>query len=329
MTRGAVVVLLAAGLFLGNCRGCGAQEAKKPIEADVALMVNGDPVRIDEVEMAILSIPPEEIENYIGADGLQRILHELAVRRLMIQWAEQKGLGDNPVVKRRIEHERDRILLQALLERAVSDQDINQYFQEHFIRAYFLLVLFPEDADQPEKQAARRKAHELYERLQAGADFVELSEQATAEDDNIVAQQFTVPIDYDAVAEEAGLMATEALFALKEPGAISRPVEGRRGYFIFQLLEPAGMLSPEWLTSEWRREIREIKEREVYRSYANTLLTRPDTEIIDGPALPRLMEDYARAWREAQEQTAADQGDEPSETDREQTPPDQPGLSLP
>jgi len=300
----ALSVLLLA-VFLGM-QACEKEEAPSP---DALVMVNGEPLTVRDMEQTWLTLPEEKRREYLGRDGMKSLLDELISYELMAQEAEKRGLDEDPAFKQRMERYRERLLVQSLLDQAVSEADINRYYMKHFVRARMIKVPFPEDATAAQKAEARSEANEIWEMIdEGGSNFAKIagtrSEHPSAPDGGDIGY-----LPHEVVERITGFKPAQALFSQDKAGAFTEPIEGEGGYYIMQLLEKGQSLDPRGLGPEMKKAIREFKEEEAIRSFANELKSRDDTSIqYQNENLEQFMETVVEA------QTAPLPGEEDGST---------------
>jgi peptidyl-prolyl cis-trans isomerase C len=275
---------------------------------DVLVTVNDDPVRTRDLQISWSALSEEERQEYLGPQGVRKLLDELITWKLMAQEAEKRRLDEDPAVKERIELFKQRMLVNALLDRAVSDADIFRYFQENFIRCSFIFLKFPENASNKQKSKVKSRTEAIYEELKQGADFGELA-RTRSEAANAAGGGDMGYVTHSTLSNMVDFKTAEAVFSLKKPGAFTRPMQVEDGYCIYQLLEPQGNLNPAGLSQELRNALRERKREEVIRSFANELNSRPDNEIVyNERALRAFLENVRQAWEDSDSGTGIEPG---------------------
>lgn len=301
---------LLAGLAaaLPSCNG------KKELEPDVLVMVNGKAIRVQDLKLAWLALTPEERLDYEGVKGMKDLLDNLITYRMMVAKAEEIHLDQDPDVKERLDRLRDQVLVNALVNQAVPEAELYRYYTEHFLRGRLIRVPFSEKATPAEKEAARTKAARIYEELKKGAKFEEVAKKES--DDSTADQGGDMGyVTHDTISSMAGFQAAEALFALKEVNSYTPPVEGKNGYYIFQLVEPPGNLDPQGFTPDLRDNLLDVKKDEVFRSYANELNTRSDFKIErNDQALQNFLAEYQKAYEAQQAELKNPPGVKPGST---------------
>jgi parvulin-like peptidyl-prolyl isomerase len=291
------LLLLAAAVVVG---GCGKDA--EPQGPDVLVTVNGEPVRKSDLDRAWRGLADKDREQYSGTEGVKKLIDDIVTWKLMAQEAERQRLGEDPQVKELLRVQRQQVLINALINKAVTTAEVYEYFQRNFLRLRFIQIAFPENAGDKEKEKARAKAEALFKTIQADTDFGELarkeSQAANAGEGGEMGY-----VTYETLTNMVGIQAAEQVRQLTNPGEVSAPIEGKDGYYIFQLIEPSGKLDHRGLSPELENAIRTIKKDEVIRSYANELNSRSDNVIVfNEPAMKELM-DVIRAAMEMDSDT--------------------------
>ncbi len=126
---------------------------------------------------------------------LNRVLQQLADNNnLTLEQLRAALEKDGLNFERFREQTRDELIIKQLQQRAVankinvSDQEIDQFIEENNKQAQqnvryhlrHILISTPESARPEQVQQAQQKAQQLYEKIQAGADFAELAIQESA-----------------------------------------------------------------------------------------------------------------------------------------------------
>jgi peptidyl-prolyl cis-trans isomerase C len=296
MKRAFFGLAMAAVVGMGLISGCKKSEEMGP---DTLMMVNGDPIKVEDLHRAWMMLSDQDKVAYGGVDGTKKLLDEMVTWKLMAQESERKHLDEDPSVKQELDLARQRILVNALLDKAVSDADIFRYFQDNFIRARFIVVQFPENAKPADKARAEKKAQAIYNELKGGADFRQTA-QSRSDAENAGFGGEMGYVTHDTIKNMAGFQAAEAVFALKQPGQYTQPIEGNGGWYIFQLVEASGNLDPRGLSSKLRQALRDQKKEEVVRSYSNELNTRSDNVITPNQTAIQDLFDRVRKVEQAQ-----------------------------
>jgi peptidyl-prolyl cis-trans isomerase C len=134
----AAAVLLATGVGLTACQGGrkGSGDGKPSLNPIVAVMVNGEPIYISDVEAEAITrriIAPGE-DLVIGSDAFERILDELIDERLLADEAEQRSLDKSADVRHSLERARAAILAGAVTEQirqtALDESNVERMYRD-------------------------------------------------------------------------------------------------------------------------------------------------------------------------------------------------------
>lgn len=313
VTRALAMAWMAAGLSL-LLSACDRKEEMGP---EVLVKVNDDTVSTLDLQRAWLSLTPAERQNYGGPQGLLKLLDELITWKLMAQEAKARHLDEDPGVQQMMKMYEQQLLVNALLNRAVTDADIYKYYQEHFLRGRLIMVGFSGDGAQKEK--AEAEAGQIYSELQNGADFGELAK--TRSDSKFAERGGDLGyVTHEVVTNLAGFDAAESLFALKDPGTYTKPLQGVDGYYIFQIVEPPGNLNPAHLSPQFKNAVRDTKKKEVIRSFANELESRPDNKVERNLEAVRVLVEKLQKSQESMDSVSPGSTAEPGDTAGPGTP---------
>lgn len=237
--------LLAAALLLaaGNAT------------AEVVVQADGLAIDAAEIELAIGQTIPAHQQPAVRnmADRLERFTSDYAQVRQFGQLAIERGLDQDPGIQLRLEHEKNRVLTQALIEDELKKQP----------RADFKTIAREIYVSEPQRFAVPEQVHTRHILLiqQDDETDVELRQRA----DKVLAEVRKDPKRFSDLAREhsqdptvadnggdLGYLAHEevvtpyadAAFAMKKGDISSEPVKTRFGLHIIQLVDkkPAGKL---------------------------------------------------------------------------------------
>ena len=273
---GSIVFMMVLAMVTGPFSSCSGE---KEFEYDDLVFVNDEPIKLQELKLAWVMMTEEQKQDYKGPDGILKLLDELTTYKLMAQEAKRRKLDEDPIFEKKLKAYRESMLVKALIDTAIDDTEVMQEFEKNFIRAKFIYISFPEDADQAQKNDSKKLALEALALVESGTDFGTVARQYS-EDYSSQYGGDTGYITHDTMKNMGGFAVAEVLYSLKEKGDISKPVEGKNGYYLFELLEPPGKLDPRGLSPEIKKSLRAGREVEVIRSFSNELNSRKDNKII-------------------------------------------------
>ncbi len=293
----AIVVLLfiaaAAGLII--IFASGSDESK--MGPDVLYLVNGEPLHTSDLQYMFAMLPEEEKKNYVGPNGFLELLEEMVIWKLMAQKAEDKGLDEEPQVKRKVENFRNNLLVNALVNQTITEEEIFNYFQNNYMHAIFIMVRFPPDASEAEIDKARKLARKIYNEAEESEDFRKVGKKYSKQHEKVVIGDMGYLTKED-VANQAGQVSAEVLFGLKNPGDFTEPVKSKEGFFIFMALETPRSLNPRGISPRLRDRLMDVKREEIIRSYANQFKTSDDIRVKrNDEAIKDLVRALSSQWK--------------------------------
>ena len=217
--------------------------------ADVTLATYGNAkVTVADYETSILRIPERDRFGYaMDQKRVSQEVENILQMRAIAEESKRQGFDSDPVLKRKLELYKDRILVEALgakieaesvkefdarhaayVEHAKEKYLVNkkQYQTPAEVKASHILVTT--NGRTPEE--AQAKIRSLREKILAGASFEELA-VANSEDASVRANRgdlgYFSPGQMDPAFEAAA-------FAMKKPGELSQPVRSRFGYHLIR-----------------------------------------------------------------------------------------------
>ncbi|MBL1353101.1 MAG: peptidylprolyl isomerase [Zetaproteobacteria bacterium] len=237
----------------------------------------------EDVDAELRALPEQVQEHIQRASYQQYILTTLIQRAVLSQRAKDVGLDNNPSIRRRIEHDRDSIMIEALrnwkIKQLPPPQEITiqQYYQHHL-----------SDFSIPEQVHARhillhnkKQAAWVYHQLIHKKDsFENLAIHYSLDDSNKSRGG-----DLNWFPRGTMLPAFEkAVFALKKTGDISHPVHTKFGWHIIEILEhhPASQSS----LQDVRDDIVQTLRQQKLDQWVDHLVKESRPEIL-GAKLPQ------------------------------------------
>jgi len=225
-------------------------------------------------------VTPAEIEAYLGAmdeklranlrDNPEEMLRGIGFMRRMTKIAVERKLDQTPPFRQQLELTRLQALSNALMQAeeksiVVTDAEVKKAYAENlkYVSLAKLKIVFFSAAqdNEAENQAALELAKEVREKIQGGADFVEMVKQYSKD-----------PVSRDKSGDYGPLKITDdfppaakkTIWELN-PGEVSAPVQLPNGYYLFKLiaLEEPGV---EKVREELTKRLRVAKSREWMNS---------------------------------------------------------------
>lgn len=204
------------------------------------------------------------------------LVDRMVEQTLFAEEARALGLDKEPEVQLLLQETVDKLLAHLYIYRhllpkvLVSESEIAAYYQQHkskwqqpeTIRARHILLRVANEASAAEVQAVEAKALRLWQRLDAGEDFVLLAKQYS---EDTGTKDKGGELGFFSRRGKVAAMA-ETAFALQD-GEISKPVRTSVGYHILQTLErrPSGIKELKDVRGDIRARILREKRQEAAR----------------------------------------------------------------
>ncbi len=230
----------------------------------------------------IRSLPPQLQMALMRNPSLKEQLLDRWVQiTLLAQEARAKGLDKRADVQKRIEDITNAVLAQEYMRREmgttakVTDAEAKKYYEAHkadfkepeAVKARHILIKVPSGADKKTWEAARKKAEDIRNRLEKGADFSKLAKKYS--DDPGTKNKGGELGFFPKGRMVPGF--EKAAFSLK-PGEISNPVKTTFGYHIIQVQEKRPASQKKFAAVE--AQIRQKLMREKEKQYNDELMKR-------------------------------------------------------
>jgi peptidyl-prolyl cis-trans isomerase C len=224
----------------------------------------------DEIGSGMPQMPPEQRRDYL--------ITYLADIIILSQAADQQKLGDRPDVKHRIEFERNKVLMETMLEDAgkaavtdeamhkVYDDAVKQVAPEQEVHARHILVATEDEA----------KAIEAL--LKKGGDFAALAKEKSKDPSAADGGDLGYFTKEQMVPEFA-----EAAFKL-EKGQISDPVKTQFGWHIIKIEDKRTKPTPTF--DEVKSQLQTYVEHRTQADMVQKLRSAANIERLDKPPAP-------------------------------------------
>lgn len=202
-----------------------------PDPGETVLTVNGTPVGTRELDLVFrrMRVPDEQREKFAWSRGGKHVTEEYALATVLYQRALAEGVAQDPEVALQIAFATRQILGSAMREKlahaAITDEGVKAYYDANIDRF-----------NKPEvhlKQIAvtsASMAQSMIDRLKQGEDFAILAKAHSA-DQATAARGGDRGWVHESDLPEFG----KEVFAAPE-GAVLGPIEGREGFFVFQVV---------------------------------------------------------------------------------------------
>ncbi|TVP76895.1 MAG: hypothetical protein EA352_04765 [Gemmatimonadales bacterium] len=273
-----LLVLLALILLPA---GCGDTDGPPRMGADVLATAGGLDFTVDEAAELIRDVP----ELPPQAD-VARALAEFWVDYTTLAFAMNNERGLDAVdLSGILRQQENQLLVSALRDQVidedfeVTDEEVAEYYEAdrpgERVRARHILLLFPDGADEAQRDSVEALAEELRDRARAGEDFASLAE--TYSDDEGSAAR-----GGDLSFFARGTMVPpfeEAAFAL-EPGDVSDIVESQFGLHVIRL-EERDFPDLEDVREDVREQLRSARTLEAESEFIEELEARGNIQVED------------------------------------------------
>jgi len=224
----------------------------------------------DEVGTSMPQMPPDQKHEYL--------ITYLADIIILSQAADQQKIGDRPDVKHRIDIERNKVLMEALMQSAgqaavtdeamhkVYDDAVKQMPPEQEVHARHILVATEDEAKDIEAQ------------LKKGADFATLAKEKSKDPGAADGGDLGYFTKDQMVPEFA-----EAAFKL-DKGQISDPVKTQFGWHIIEVEDKR--IKPTPTFDEVKSQLQTYVEHRAQADLVQKLRSAANIERLDQPAPP-------------------------------------------
>jgi peptidyl-prolyl cis-trans isomerase C len=224
----------------------------------------------DEIGSGMPQMPPEQRRDYL--------ITYLADIIILSQAADQQKLGDRPDVKHRIEFERNKVLMETMLEdagktavtdeamRKVYDEAVKQVAPEQEVHARHILV------------ATEDEAKTIEALLKKGGDFAALAKEKSKDPSAADGGDLGYFTKEQMVPEFA-----EAAFKL-DKGQISDPVKTQFGWHIIKIEDKRMKPTPTF--DEVKSQLQTYVEHRAQADMVQKLRSAANIERLDKPPAP-------------------------------------------
>ncbi|MEE2679969.1 MAG: peptidylprolyl isomerase [Myxococcota bacterium] len=290
-TPGRARALLAlgagVGLALAVASLLSAPDDEHALPDGVVARVGEVPIRADAYARLVAALASDRRTPLTSADR-QRVLDRLVDEELLVQYAVALGLVQTD---RRVRANLVTAVLAALNAAAdsyePSEEEIAAFYAEN--SGYFALParvrvrrVFIANGD--DRDAARERAEQVFERLEAGEPLDRVRE---ALGDDVLAPVPDAPLPPAKLREYLGPTALQAALAL-EPGQVGEPLETPQGFHVLALVDRTDATAPP-LDTVRAQVLAEMKRREGDRRLRQRLDDlREETDVVTVEQLPEL-----------------------------------------
>ena len=220
--------------------------------ADPVLIRRGDvAITKSDYEAELQRIPEQDRAVFASSTRRNReLIENMLVTRELAARAKERKLDQDPVVRRRLQLQDEKllatVLVDAVEQAAAREFDADRARFERAAREEYTVgkasystpetvmvtqIFFAAEKDGME--GAKKRADEAYAKIRAGADMGDLA--ASVSDDAAARNVRGHAGPYSRRDMEAQI--ADAVFALKKPGDVSEPIKARLGYYVVRLDE--------------------------------------------------------------------------------------------
>ncbi len=250
--------------FLGFLSFCARDKEK-----EILYKVGSGAVTVEDIKRTYLLLPPSIKMRYRGEAGKRALLENLLSLELLYQEALRQKIDQDPMVQFRIERARKHLLVEELVERTLSPEDLYSYYQENFIHLDGIYFEVKDLENKREWERARARAERVYQLLTQGKDFKELKARYNPEHKDQELGFFS----REGMIQLFGEESASQVFSLGEEEKFTKPIKTSRGWAIFYVLERPGNLDPKGYQEVWE-EILSRKREEIFRGLINEVRSR-------------------------------------------------------
>lgn len=249
----------------------------------VVATLEGEPVTAKEME-SYLNAMDEKLRANLR-ENPEDLLRGIGFMRRMTKLAEQQRLNDNGPLRQQLELTRLQALSNALMQQneastTVTEDELKKAYADNLkyvSQARLKIVFFAAAQDnEAENQAALQLAKEVREKIEGGADFVEMVKQYSKDPVSRDKDGDYGPLK---ITDDIPPAAKQAIWGMNI-GQVSAPAKLPNGYYLFKLIgldEPGLAKVREDLT----RRLKTVKSREwlnLQRAQVQVVLTESKPE---------------------------------------------------
>lgn len=235
----------------------------------VIMHINGEPVTESDFNTFAQSAPAEQRDFYGSPDGRRLLADELVKLKTLEQEGRRLGVDKDPEVRAQLDALSSQIVAGKALEKLVKenmDQKIKAAYEKekgkaktlrHILIAYRGSQFPAKSGEAPSAEQATQKATALIARLRGGADFAQIAQAES--DDQQTAQRGGIigPVSPEQLPPSMATVVNSL-----QAGQISDPVRTEYGIHIFKVESPS------------LEDMRPVLEQRVQREALEETVTR-------------------------------------------------------
>ena len=233
-----------------------AAEAAKPLKDPVVAKVNGQSVRLSELEIAQQSLPQQYRSMPLQA-VFPALLDRTVDSKLVVQESKKKKLNDDPAFKKRLAFVEEQVLQDFWIQREITLKVTIEALQKRYEERLKSMPAEEEVHARHILVATEDEAKALIAEIKKGADFDKLAkEKSTDKASGTEGGDLGWFKKSDMVKEFA-----DAAFALKKGDMTDEPVKTQFGYHVIKIEDRRKAPPPAF--EELVEQLREEMAREV------------------------------------------------------------------
>lgn len=278
-----LLTLVLYGMALGACPGAIAAELQEP-PGNILAKVDGEAITADDF-MRFLARDASRVPMATTTRGKARLLKEMIARELLAAELVEEGNISPEVTGQDLQHALEEVLLVKLnVPSAIPEHELRAYFESNkhdfgipgAVRLSQIQIRVASDASAAERQAAKARADEAYQRLLAGESFGTVAREMTENP-----ERKGTDGDLGFVWREGNAWLESALAGVS-PGEFTEVLESPVGYDIVLLVEERGPVYTDFddAKAEVERELIEQHYNAALEAYVDDLAADAKIEIV-------------------------------------------------
>lgn len=257
-------------------------------DAESVAKVNGNALTIQDLKEVFAGTPPEVLQ--YAAQNPEGFLERYFLIRKLAELAKKEGLDQRSPYKERLAWGRLQLLSRAAIEQIAkqaepSVEEQKKFYQENLdqyrsAKVKLIYIAFAEEQNEseetnklPTQAEARKKAEKILAEAKAGADFVELVERYS-DDDESKAKQGDFP---DVTAKSQLPAEVKGAILSASTGDIVGPLEQPSGFYLFKVVS-AEARPFEQVAAEIREQLHSKRTEERMEALRSQISVKVENE---------------------------------------------------
>jgi peptidyl-prolyl cis-trans isomerase C len=264
-------------------------------DAESVAKVNGNALTIRDLKEVFAGTPPEVLQ--YAAQNPEGFLERYFLIRKLAELAKKEGLDQRSPYKERLAWGRLQLLSRAAIEQIAKEaeppvEEQKKFYQENLdqyrsAKVKLIYIAFAEEQNESEETnklptpaEARQKAEKILAEAKAGADFVELVERYS-DDDESKAKQGDFP---DVTAKSQLPAEVKSAILAAGTGDIVGPLEQPSGFYLFKVVS-AEARPFEQVAAEIREQLHSKRTEERMEALRSQISVKVENEEFFKPGL--------------------------------------------